>query len=134
MVMTAVTIETAKSLGEKYYSAHYLPHPLLKPETSKIGPRQNYLVATTRACGNYYNDVSKSENSQGNRSCLQRGIQFVSQRTRATRQRVDTRRRFLRTHLKMNRADQQLPCSCECLANNVERKGKKNKNDPSRHP
>ena len=85
MVMTAVTIETAKSLGEKYYSARYLPHPLLKPETSKIGPRQNYLVATTRACGNYYNDVSKSENSQGNRSCLQSGIQYwhypVSQST-----------------------------------------------------
>lgn len=60
--MTAVTIHTTERLGEK---CNFLPSvELQKKGEEKEWTRQNYLPATTRACGNYYNDVSESRHSQ----------------------------------------------------------------------
>lgn len=60
--MTAVTIHTTERLGEK---CNFLSSvELQKKGEEKEWTRQNYLPATTRACGNYYNDVSESRHSQ----------------------------------------------------------------------
>lgn len=60
--MTAVTIHTTERLGEKCNFPSSVE--LQKKGEEKEWTRQNYLPATTRACGNYYNDVSESRHSQ----------------------------------------------------------------------
>ena len=64
--MTAVTIQTTVRLGEKcnFPSSVKLQRKDGGGKREKKRTQQNYLPATTRACGNYYNDVSESRQSR----------------------------------------------------------------------